>query len=160
MRPLRPLRPLALLTGLLVLPALAGAQAPEPRTEVLAVVRRLFDGMRAGDSAMVRSVFHPKARLATAVVRQGAPVIEVEDDIDGFVRAVGAPHDQVWDERTRNEQVLIDGTLAVVWADYSFYAGARFSHCGVDTFQLAKGPAGWQVIALADTRRKEGCKEQ
>ncbi len=153
-------RPAGLVAGLLALavPAL-NAQAPETRVEVLAVVQRLFDGMRAGDSAAVRSVLHPKARLVTALVRQGAPVVQVEDDIERFVRAVGSPRAEVWDERTRNEQVLVDGTLAVVWAEYAFYLGQTFSHCGVDAFQLAKGSEGWQIVALADTRRKDGCPD-
>lgn len=155
---MRVVRAAGLVAGLLVLtvPELS-AQAPDDRLEVLAVIRRLFDGMRAGDSAMVRSVFHPKARLASALLRQGVPVVQVEDDMEGFIRAVGTPHPEVWDERIRNEQVLLDGTLAVVWAEYAFYLGGAFSHCGVDAFQLAKGPAGWQIVALADTRRREGC---
>lgn len=128
------------------------------RAEVLAVVTRLFDGMRAGDSAMVRSTFHPKALLSTALLRQGDAVVETED-IEGFVRAVGTPHAEVWDERIRNPQVLVDGTLASVWVEYSFYAGTRFSHCGVDAFQLARDGTAWKIIALADTRRRTGCVE-
>ncbi|HXG45727.1 MAG TPA: nuclear transport factor 2 family protein [Gemmatimonadales bacterium] len=155
---MRVIRAAGLVAGLLVLTVpVLHAQAPDDRLEVLAVIRRLFDAMRAGDSAMVRSVFHPKARLASALIRQGVPVVQVEDDLEGFVRAVGTPHAEVWDERTRHEQVLLDGTLAVVWAEYTFYLGDKFSHCGVDAFQLAKGPAGWQIVALADTRRRDGC---
>lgn len=141
------------------LAAPAAAQAPEAdKTAVLAVVKRLFDGMRAGDSAMVRSVFHPRALLSTALVRQGNAVVETEG-IEAFVTAVGTPHAEIWDERTRNEQVLLDGTLASVWVEYSFYVGTRFSHCGVDAFQLARDGAEWKIVALADTRRRTGCVE-
>jgi type II secretory pathway component PulL len=73
---------------------------------------------------------------------------------------VGTPHDQVWDERTRNEVVHQDGTLASVWMDYSFYAGDRFSHCGVDAFLLAREGDDWKIVSLADTRRREGCPDQ
>lgn len=152
-----PSLPAALL--LLALAAPVAAQAPQAdRSAVLAVVQRLFDGMRAGDSAMVRSTFHPKALLSTALVRQGNAVVETEG-IEGFIAAVGMPHAEVWDERTRNEQVLLDGTLASVWLEYSFYAGTRFSHCGVDAFQLARDGTDWKIIALADTRRRTGCVE-
>ena len=145
----------------MLIPTLASAQARaggEERAAVLAVVRRLFDGMRAGDSAAVRAQFHPRAILWSAVVRNGAPEVRF-DSVDVFVRAVGAPHQEAWDERTSNETVHIDGTLATVWTDYAFYAGARFSHCGVDTFQLARTQAGWKIVALADTRRRDGCSE-
>lgn len=134
------------------------AQANPDKDAALAVVKRLFDGMRAGDSAMVRSTFHPKVQFATTLVRQGNAVVQIED-AEGFVKAVGTPHAEVWDERTYNEVAHIDGTLAVVWTEYSFFAGGKFSHCGVDAFQLAKDGTEWKIIALADTRRRTGCRE-
>ena len=53
----------------------------------------------------------------------------------------------------------MDGPLATVWVEYSFYLGTRLNHCGVDAFQVARGPDGWKIIALADTRRRTGCTE-
>jgi hypothetical protein len=133
------------------------AAAQSDTQEVTAVVKRLFDAMRSGDSAGVRSVFHPEVRFASVGVRNGVPQFTI-DSLDAFVRAIGKPHPQVYDERTSNEVVHIDGPLAVVWADYEFYLGDKFSHCGVDTFQLFHGQDGWKIVALADTRRREGCK--
>ena len=126
--------------------------------EVLAVVRRLFDAMRAGDSAALRSTMAPGVVLVSVSDRPGAPPFVV-DSMESFIRAVGTPHAEVWDERTSNEVVHVDGRLAVVWADYAFYLGGGFSHCGVDTFQLVRTPAGWKIVALADTRRREGCTQ-
>jgi hypothetical protein len=147
---------LSSLSILILSPATARAQTDD-RAAVLSTVHRLFDAMRAGDSAAVRTMFHPAALLATAVVRQGAPVLQV-DTLEAFIRAVGTPHGEVWDERIRDEEVRIDGPLASVWTEYSFYAGDRFSHCGVDAFQLARGAEGWRIIVLSDTRRREGCR--
>jgi hypothetical protein len=147
---------LSSLSILILSPATARAQTDD-RAAVLSTVHRLFDAMRAGDSAAVRTMFHPAALLATAVVRQGAPVLQV-DTLEAFIRAVGTPHGEVWDERIRGEEVRIDGPLASVWTEYSFYAGDRFSHCGVDAFQLARGAEGWRIIVLSDTRRREGCR--
>jgi putative lumazine-binding protein len=127
--------------------------------EVAAVIRRLFDGMRAGDSTVVRSVFHPAARLMTTGVRpDGQPVVRA-DSIDAFVRAVGTPHEQVWDERIDGLEVRVDGPLATAWMRYTFYAGDRLSHCGVNAFQLFRAAEGWKVIQITDTRRREGCPE-
>lgn len=134
----------------------ASAQTAPDRDAVLTVVKRFFDGMRLGDSAMIRSTLHPKALFATAVVRQGKADIEL-DSIATFLTAVASPHDSVWDERIANEIVHQDGTLAVVWTDYRFYVGSRFSHCGVDSFTLAKEGEAWKIIAIADTRRRQGC---
>ena len=51
----------------------------------------------------------------------------------------------------------MDGNLANVWVYYEFYAGDKFSHCGVDNFQLGRTDAGWKIILLADSRRRQGC---
>ena len=123
---------------------------------VLAVVNRLFDAMRAGDSAAVRAIVDPRAALFRVLPRGGVPTF-VPDSIEAFVRAVGRPHAEVWDERTANEHVHIDAGLATVWADYWFFVGDRLSHCGVDSFQLYKSADGWKLASIADTQRREGC---
>ena len=79
--------------------------------------------------------------------------------MDAWLRSIATPRPELRDERTRNEIVHIDGTLATVWAEYSFYVGPTLSHCGVDAFQLAKDADGWKIISIADTRRRAGCVE-
>ncbi len=140
-------------------PAPAPAPAASDTAAVLAVVRGLFDAMRAGDSAAVRAAFHPDARLATTLVRDGRPDLRI-DSVAAFARAVGTPHAEVWDERLRDTEVRVDGPLAAVWTGYGFYTGTQFRHCGVDAIQLVRTAAGWRVLALADTRQRTGCPEQ
>lgn len=155
----RPTTLLAVAAALLLAVLPARAQAAGAEAEVRAVVQRLFDGMRAGDSTMVRSTFHPSARLqTTGANREGVPMIR-SDSIDGFVRAVGTPHEQVWDERISDLVVQVDGNLAQVWMNYTFYAGGQKSHCGVNAAQLFRGPDGWKFIQLADTRRRAACPD-
>jgi hypothetical protein len=138
--------------------AVAGAQSARPPAadSALGVVRRLFDGMRAGDSARVRAVFHPTASLVTTLERNGAADVQVTP-IDAFVRAVGTPHAEVWDERIFDPVVQVDGGLATVWVQYTFWRGSTMSHCGVDAVHLARIGSDWRIIALADTRRRTGC---
>lgn len=127
----------------------------------MAVVNRLFDGMRAGDSAMVRSVFHPQMRMITALVRDGKAVTRIESSADGFVKAVGTPRPQPLDERIWGEKVEIDGPLASVWVDYALYVGEQFSHCGVDHFLIVKNESDqWKILEIADTRRTTGCEQR
>ena len=135
------------------------AQKTTPDTEaVKKVITTFFDGMRRGDSTMVRRT------LAQAAVFHGfsgkpgqAPTLEIEN-INEFLKAVGTPHAQVWDEQVKFERVLIDANLASVWAPYEFYLGSKFSHCGYDSFQLVKLADGWKIAHIIDTRRKEKCK--
>lgn len=150
------------LSLLLVTSTLGAQSAPVATTadtqDVLATVTRLFDGMRARDTAMIRSTFAPGAELVGAGVREGKPGV-APTSADEFIRIVGSATGPQWDERIYKTEIRIDGTLAAVWTGYDFYLGDKFSHCGVDAFQLAKFPEGWKIIALADTRRREGCDQ-
>jgi hypothetical protein len=139
------------------MPSRALAQEDE-ETAVMDVVGALFDAMRAGDSAAMRATLHPSATAATASVRDGVPTLTRETSLDGFVQAVGTPHDEVWDERIWDPEVKVDGLLATAWMNYAFFAGDTFSHCGVDAFQLFKGADGWKIFHIADTRRREACE--
>ena len=144
-------------------PAAPAAPATTPaadRAEVLGVVKKLFDAMRAGDSSAARTVFHPQAQLSSALIgRDGTPQVRI-DSLSSFLKSLGTPHAEVWDERTSGEIVHVDGPLAVVWTRYAFYAGSKFSHCGVDAFQMARTAAGWRIVSLIDTRQRTGCPEQ
>lgn len=124
---------------------------------VKSAINKLFEGMKNGDSAMVKAVFADNAILQTISGKQeGAPAL-VSGSLQQFLRAVGTPHTDVWDERITFERIMVDGALASVWTPYRFYLNEKFSHCGVNSFQLMKSPAGWKIIYLVDTRRKEGC---
>ena len=124
---------------------------------VLRVAESVFDAMRKRDTVMLKAAFAPDARLTTAAAaRDGTPRVTAEK-LESFVSALAQPSEDVWDEKTFKPEVRIDGNLATVWLEYDFYTGTRFSHCGVDAFQLAKFAEGWKIVALADTRRREGC---
>ena len=148
-----------LVAASLLLPAVGMAQHTGAVVEApLAVVKELFDGMRAGDSARVRAVFHPRmvAMTTTEVLPGGEGKVTVTP-VEAFVRRIGTPRRDVIDERTFNPRTLVEGTLASVWVDYTLYIGTRLSHCGVDVFQVAKDGGTWKIVALSDTRRLTGC---
>lgn len=141
----------ALALALLVDPATA--QTPE--TDVLQVVQRLFDGMRAADTTAMRSTFHPDIRLITTGTRDGEPVavlVPVERWLEGV-----AGSDQALDERIHDPEVRVTDNLATVWTFYTLHVGGQLSHCGYDAFQLVRTPEGWKITQAADTRRREDC---
>jgi hypothetical protein len=146
----------ALLVLAACLPPLAAQGPAHPDPEILATVQRLFDGMRARDTAAIRAVFDSGARLVTTGVRRDGTRAVRATPIAQFIAAIGGLA-IVPDERIRDPEVRQDGGLATVWVSYAFYADTTFSHCGVDAFQLACTEAGWRIVALADTQRREGC---
>lgn len=130
-----------------------------PVQSVRATVEALFDGMRARDSSAVRAVFHPDARLFTAL-RTGqegeASHRLAETPLDRFLAGIaGAP--DVLDERVGPIEVRADDGLATAWMAYRFYLGDRFLHCGVNAMQLALVDGRWQIVSVVDTRR-QGCE--
>jgi hypothetical protein len=135
----------------------AQAQPLGEREQVVAVIQRLFNGMRTADTVMVRSVFHPQAQLqTTSLSAEGKPQFNTTE-IDRFIASIGSRKGVVLDERIHSYDVRIDQGLAAVWTEYSFFVGADFSHCGVNGFHLFKGSEGWKIVQITDTRRKTGC---
>ena len=134
--------------------------APPQESEEAAVkttIGQLFEGMRKGDSTMVKGAFAPGAILQTIASPAGGGTRLRTESLQGFLEAVGKPHTDVWDERITYGHIAIDDKLAAVWTPYEFYLGGQFSHCGVNSFQLVKLDGNWKIVYLVDTRRKT-CK--
>ncbi len=136
----------------------SNAQTINPEENaVKTTINNLFDGMRTSDSTLIRKAFAPKSIMQTiAGTKEGKAVVRSES-VDGFVKSIATPHPEKYDERIVFTKILIDGNLASVWTDYKFYVGDKFSHCGVNSFQLFKGEDGWKIIYIIDTRRKDNC---
>jgi hypothetical protein len=150
----------ALVFSMIMLPTGVSAQGATDSTasEVLTVVHRMIEGLNRGDSAMARSTFHAKARLISIDLRRpDSSALRIEESAEAFIRSLGRPRTQVFEEKLTNVKTMIDGTLASVWADYTFHIGTTLSHCGVDHFLLVKEAGAWKIVELADTRRRVGC---
>jgi|AntAceMinimDraft_5_1070358.scaffolds.fasta_scaffold153136_2 hypothetical protein len=75
------------------------ASAQAEFTEVRAVIDQLFNGMRSGDSSLVRKSFTANATLQSIVLRSNGATDAQKSSLQGFFKAVGTPHKEVWDER-------------------------------------------------------------
>lgn len=154
---------LALAVALVATPAAAQDHAAHHAAEwtaahdsVMMPIKRLFDGMRAHDSTMIRSAFAPGAMMMGSFPRTGLPSSVSFSSVDAFVTAAGRPG-VPWDEQIFDPMVEIDGHLATAWVFYTFHLGDRFTHCGVDAMQLIRTEQGWKISVLADTRRTTEC---
>ena len=131
------------------------AQSDE-ETAVKQAVSKLFTGMKNGDSTLAGSAFSANSIMQTIVSKEGKTSVKT-DPVSNFLKFIGSPHKEKFDERIVFTKILIDGPLASVWTDYKFYVDEKFSHCGVNSFQLVKGDKGWQIVYIIDTRRKDNC---
>ena len=83
-----------------------------------------------------------------------------EGSLIQFVEAIAnKPKDEPkWLEKLYCTEIKMDGNIAQVWAEYSFFLGEKFLHCGVNAFQLIKLNGDWKIIHIMDTRRKDDCQ--
>ena len=128
------------------------AQATEEAQAVVASVQKLFDAMAAHDSAAALALVIPEGRLM--VSRANAPV---SNSTLGEFAARLSTAKATYLERMWNPKVMVRGGIAVVWTEYDFHLGGKFTHCGIDSFQLVKSPEGWKISGLAYTVEPTGC---
>ena len=142
----------------IMLTTIAGfAQNLNDEAAVKATINLLFDGMRNSDTTMLKKAFAANNTMQTIVKTKDGKAMVRTESLANFIKSVGTPHSEKYDERIVFTKILIDDNLASVWTDYQFYIGERFSHCGVNSFQLFKGDDGWKIVYLIDTRRKDNC---
>ena len=134
-----------------------GSPAPTAAegAEVVRVAERLFAGMRTRDTALLRSIIAPDLVIVAARGDSARMAIRSQSATE-FLRAVATSVVELR-ERLWEPHVHIDGAIATLWAPYDFHLGERFSHCGHDAFQLARGDRGWYVTGLTYTVRTSGC---
>ena len=124
---------------------------------VKSVINNLFTAMRNGDGALLQSTFSDSAVLQTITRNKGGKVVVVTENVTEFAGFVNTLKKDSADERIQFETIKIDGPLAIVWTPYSFYHNGKFSHCGVNSFQLVRFEGIWKIQYLIDTRRRQGC---
>ncbi len=156
-------RPIVLLAGamLALVPATRPARAQAPPAgdslAVLAVVDGLFDAMARKDTAAMRRLFDPGARLVGMRPRADGTQRLQSLSAAEFIAFVARDARAEWRERAFAPEVRIRGSLATVWAWYDFHFGPTFSHCGVDAVQLLRTSDGWRIVSIADTYETSGC---
>jgi Putative lumazine-binding len=117
-------------------------------------VINLFTAMKNADAELLKSVFAENAILQT-ITKDGVK----NENLKDFIASVSKMAQDDLDERITIEGIHIDGDLASVFTPYSFYYKGKFSHCGANSFQLARQNGEWKIQYVIDTRRKDNCKE-
>ena len=147
-----------ILTALTVLLVTGNLSAQSAEDSVKTVVNNLFVAMKNGDASLFKTVFSDSAILQTiSRSKEGKTLVRTES-VDEFASFVSQLKKDSADERIRFETIKIDGPLAIAWTPYNFYYNGKFSHCGVNSFQLVRFDDEWKIQYLVDTRRRTGCK--
>lgn len=129
----------------------------EEKQAVQKVVDSFIEGLNSGDRNKVENTLHFTTGLLTIYKKEERSMIAAETK-DDLLYAISLPRNNQWKEVINKIEIQVDGDLAQVWAEYTFYLDGNLLHCGIDAFQLFKGSDGWKIIQITDTRKTEGCK--
>lgn len=118
---------------------------------VKAVIQNMFTAMKTSDTTLLKTCFSPTALFQTVVSKDNQ--VTVKDAlVRDFVNSIGKQPVGALDERIVFETVKTDKDLAIVWTPYQFFYKDKYSHKGVNSFQLVKLKDGWKIQYLIDTR--------
>lgn len=133
--------------------------APTATSEdsVKAVINLLFTGMKNADPSLLKKCFADSMVLQTISRNSEGKLIVVNEKPSAFVDIISKEQPGNADEQISFETIKIDGPLAIAWTPYNFYYKGKFSHCGVNSFQLVRFNGEWKIQYLIDTRRRNGC---
>lgn len=124
------------------------------------VVETFFDGFHKQDSIIMKSTLAEDVVLqTTARNKQGKTLFKTEK-IEKLVTSITSIPDSIsFEEKLTSFSIQVDRTMANAWVGYEFWLNDKFSHCGINSFQLINFDGEWKIIYLIDTRGKAGCLE-
>ncbi|MGY5850541.1 nuclear transport factor 2 family protein [Salegentibacter sp. F14] len=124
------------------------------------LIESFFEAFHLQDTVKLRSFAHPDIVLQSISVSKGGVTKLTTDSYSGFLQGIGKiAETTTFEEKLQDFEISIYGEMAHVSTPYSFYLNEKFSHCGVNSFQLMKVEDQWKIIYLVDTRKKTGCQE-
>lgn len=129
------------------------AEAQTAEDSVKAVINQMFAAMKNSDATSLAACFADSAILQT-ITRSGKIRTEQVKDFTSSLSRL--PKDSA-DERITFGLIKIDDALAIAWTPYQFYYAGKFSHCGVNSFQLVRMNGAWKIQYIIDTRRRINC---
>ncbi len=126
--------------------------------EIEKTIQMFFEGFHNQDTIKIKNTIGKELVLQTVYTTKKGTIDTRTTDTQKFLIAIASkPSDQKWEERILSYTVKADEYIANAWTPYEFYINGTFSHCGVNIFQLFNDGTSWKIIAIADTRHKQGC---
>lgn len=125
--------------------------------QVHALIDRMFQAMVKKDTALMRTYFMPGAELMTLNHDSKGNSRAQSYQLKDFLKQISLIGETEIEERLTGWQCFIDDGIASAWTPYEFYYENKFSHCGVNSFELMKVHDEWKISQITDTRRKQNC---
>lgn len=138
----------------------AAAADDSEKAAILALLERAFEAVASGDPADWQPLLTDQAHsLSIRPAAQGPTgTLEVrERSYKDTLKALKPGGPAYYERWLGTPEVRVHGPIATIWGDYDFWIDGRFSHCGVDTAQLAKVDGMWKIAHLMWTVERKDC---
>ena len=126
---------------------------PDDAKAAVQVAEKLFAAMKAKDGDAIRALFLKEGQLV-AIDRprtgNGPSTTRVFTG-DAFAKLIAESKGGELIEEMKSPDVKIFGDMALVFGKYTFHLGTTFSHCGTNSFHLARTSEGWKIANAAST---------
>ena len=128
----------------------------EEKEHVKQTIEAFFKAFHEQDSLALKDLVHATVTMQSiAQNKDGIPVLTSSQFSQFLKSIVSIPKDRSFEEKILDYTIKIDGVMANAWTPYEFWYDGKFSHCGVNSFQLIKEEDQWKIFYIVDTRRKE-----
>jgi hypothetical protein len=152
------MKPLLVLLFLMLNCSLFSQNADE--VQVKTTITEFFEAFHKQDSVAIKSYMADTVSLQSILEGEAGNTILRDSDFSDFLKSIIAiPKEIKFEERILSNIIKIDGPMANAWTAYEFYINGKFSHCGVNSFQLIKKGETWKIYYIVDTRRTINCKQ-
>ena len=142
-----------------ILTTVVNAQNKPEHIAIKKTIELFFNGLHKGDSTIVSKTLHNTIKMQTTFTNKKGEKKLITDTKEKVLTAIqNKKPEHTYLEKLLSWNIHVDGNLASVWTPYEFYLNGKFSHCGVNSFQLFNNNGKWEIIYIVDTRRKNNCK--
>lgn len=122
-------------------------------------IETFFEGFHQQDSVVMLSTVGDDPILQTIGNNKEGQLRIRQEKFDRLIQSIVSIPDSInFQEKIKSYSIQIDGAMANAWTPYEFWINDKFSHCGVNSFQLFNDGEGWKIIYLVDTRRRDDCQ--
>jgi len=129
------------------------SQNPES-IKVEHTIKEFFEGFHTQDSTAILRTVHKSIKMQSIDGRGAKSSVLKTTDFKLFLKSIlSIPKEASFEEKIIDYKIRVDGNMAHAWTPYEFYYNGKFSHRGVNSFQLFKEGKNWKIIYVADTRR-------
>ena len=138
--------------------ALAASGPADEKAEVKAAVDAFIAAINSGDAAALDRLTHDEGTafiMGYVKGREGLRRRTTKESVERMKTSNSRNTERYW-----NPTILVHRDIAHFWAPYSFDVDGKRSHCGVDSFSLARVEGQWILTNNAWTvEPPERCAE-